>query len=112
MKNTEIVKIDENSLVLIDGVQYSLNELKAFIETSQELSEKVNRQSRFIESLKLHNKDLTVERNKLCEKCMEQSKELQNIKKMSMFEFGNTYCTSESLEADGHAFARALGVGQ
>jgi hypothetical protein len=28
-----------------------------------------------------------------------------------MFEFGNLYCSSESLEADGHALARSLGVG-
>ena len=28
-----------------------------------------------------------------------------------MFEFGNRYCSQESLEADGHAFARSLGVG-
>ena len=35
-------------------------------------------------------------------------KELHDIKSMSMFEFGNIYCSSESLEADGHAFARNL----
>lgn len=34
--------------------------------------------------------------------------ELHDIKQMSMWEFGNTYCTSESLEADGHAFAQSL----
>jgi hypothetical protein len=43
---------------------------------------------------------------------MELSRELQTIKQMSMFEFGNKYCSSESLEADGHAFARSLGVGK
>ena len=35
-------------------------------------------------------------------------RELEDIKNMSMFEFGNTYCDSESLEADGHALARSL----
>ena len=39
---------------------------------------------------------------------MAQSRELKDIKSMSMFEFGNTYCSTESLEADGHAFARSL----
>ena len=56
---------------------------------------------RCVRGLKLHNHELTEERNKLCD-------ELNHIKSMSMFEFGNTYTSSESLEADGHAFARAL----
>jgi hypothetical protein len=56
---------------------------------------------RMVNGLKLHNHQLTEERNKYCE-------ELDKIKSMSMFEFGNTYCSSESLEADGHAFARSL----
>ena len=34
--------------------------------------------------------------------------ELENIKKMSMFEFGNKYCSDESLKADGKTFAKAL----
>ena len=59
---------------------------------------------RMVNGLKLNNSALTLERNQLVD-------ELQTIKGMSMFEFGNTYCSSESLEADGHAFARALGVG-
>lgn len=56
---------------------------------------------RMVKGLKLHNQQITEERNKLCE-------ELNHIKSMSMFEFGNTYASSESLEADGHRFARAL----
>ena len=38
----------------------------------------------------------------------ELESELESIKDMSMFEFGNAYCSDESLEADGKAFARAL----
>ena len=56
---------------------------------------------RCVNGLKLHNQELTKERNALCD-------ELNHIKSMSMFEFGNTYASSESLEADGHAFAKAL----
>lgn len=63
---------------------------------------------RCVESLKLTQGKLTIERNKAIERNLELSRELQDIKQMSMFEFGNTYCSSESLEADGHAFAKAL----
>lgn len=34
--------------------------------------------------------------------------ELDDIKSMSMFEFGNLFCSDESLEKDGRAFARSL----
>ncbi len=56
---------------------------------------------RMVEGLKIHNQKITKERNAAID-------ELQTIKNMSMFEFGNTYCSSESLETDGHAFARSL----
>ena len=56
---------------------------------------------RCVRALKLNNAKITIERNEAIE-------ELQHIKQMSMFEFGNRYCSSESLEADGHAFARSL----
>ena len=103
---------NRNELIFIDGEYYSHKEIVAIIESNKELAKKSERQSTFIRALKLSNSKLTLERNKLCDKCHRQSKELQDIKQMSMFEFGNTYCTSETLEADGHAFARALGVGQ
>ena len=63
---------------------------------------------RCVEGLKLNLSKTTMERNHYCEKAIKLNKELQDIKQMSMFEFGNTYCSSESLEADGHALARAL----
>jgi hypothetical protein len=56
---------------------------------------------RCVKALKLNNAKITLERNKALD-------ELHEIKQLSMFEFGNLYCSSESLEADGHAFARAL----
>ena len=115
-ENTENIRINENILVLnddnvlyeINGVAYSLNELKAFIETSTELSRKVGRQTRFINALKLHNSELTLERNKLCDKCMAQSRELKDIKSMSMWEFADKYCSEDQLEEDGRLFAREL----
>ena len=106
------MKDKQDELIFIDGEYYSHKEIVAIIESNKELARKCERQTRFIEALKLSNSQITLERNKLCDKCNRQAKELHDIKNMSMFEFGNTYCTSESLEADGHAFARSLGVGQ
>ena len=63
---------------------------------------------RMVNGLKLNLHQCKVESDKLCERNMELSRELQTIKQMSMFEFGNTYCSNESLEADGHAFAKSL----
>ena len=65
----------------------------------------LNKLNRMKNGLRINNSALTLERNALLT-------ELQHIKSMSMFEFGNQYCSSESLEADGHAFARSLGVGK
>ena len=95
------VKLDNFELYEIDGELYSLEELKGFIESSKRLSYENERKTRFIKALKLNNSALTLERNQLVE-------ELDSIKSMGMFEFGNRYCSSESLEADGHAFARSL----
>ena len=97
-------KLNNFDLYEIDGELYSLEEIRAFIESSKELSRKTERQTRFINALKLHVEDITKERNEICE-------ELNHIKSLSMFEFGNQYCTEASLEADGHALARSLGIG-
>ena len=94
-------KLNNFELYEIDGVLYSLEEIRGFIESSKELAQKCERQSRFIRALKLNNAKTTEERNRFCD-------ELHQIKQMSMFEFGNRYCTNDSLEADGKAFARAL----
>ena len=106
------MKDKQDELIFIDGEYDSHQEIVAIIESNKELARKCERQTRFIEALKLSNSQITLERNKLCDKCNRQAKELHDIKNMSMFEFGNTYCSNESLEADGHAFARSLGVGK
>ena len=93
MENNENIKIDE----LLDELTH-LKERNEFLE-------------RCVEGLRIHNSELTLERNKLCDKVILQSKELRDIKKMSMFEFANTFCTEESLEEAGHQLARSLGVG-
>ena len=77
------------------------DELTYFKEYSADLETELNTKSRMLRGVKLNNGKLTLERNELI-------KELDSIKRMSMFEFGNTYCSNESLEADGHAFARSL----
>ena len=121
-ENTENIRIDE-----------LLEELSHLRAENEELQARNEFLQRMCNGVKLNNHQLTEERNKLCDRCMEQSrklqevseenqsirlendflqKELTDIKEMSMFEFGNRYCSSESLEADGHAFARSLGVGQ
>jgi len=105
------MKDNRDELILINGEYYSQKELEGFIESSTELAQKVERQTRFIKALKLNLSKTTLERNQFCDKATRLNKELQDIKQMSMFEFGNTYCSSESLEADGHALARSLGVG-
>ena len=111
-ENIENIRIDEDILVLnnddtlyeIDGVAYSLNELKTFIETSTELARKTERQTRFIKALKLNNSKLTLERNNAID-------ELNRIKALGMYEFANKYCTTKELEEAGHQLARSLGVG-
>ena len=94
-------ELNDFTLYEIDGEYYSLEEIRAFITTSNELARKTERQTRFIKALKLNNSKLTVERNQL-------QNELDHIKSMSMFEFGNQYASDESLEADGKAFAKSL----
>ena len=100
MKNTENIKIDE-----------LLPELQALREANEELQARNDFLQKCVKALKLNNAKTTLERNKFCNRCNELSHELQDIKQLNMFEFGNLYCSSESLEADGHAFARSLGVG-
>lgn len=102
---------NKDKLFLINGEYYSQKELVAFIESNRELAQRCERQTRFIKALKLNLSKTTLERNEFCDKANRLNKELQDIKGLSMFEFGNLYCSSESLEADGHAFARSLGVG-
>ena len=95
------VELNNSELYKIDGEYYSLEELRAFITNCDKLARKTERQNRFIKALKINNSQLSVERNQL-------QNELDHIKSMSMFEFGNKYASDESLEADGRAFAKSL----
>ena len=54
-----------------------------------------------ISVLKRDNERITIERTKLVD-------EIQRITSMGMFEFGNKYCSDDSLKEDGRAFARSL----
>ena len=95
------VELNNSELYKIDEEYYSLEELRAFITNCDKLARKTERQNRFIKALKINNSQLSVERNQL-------QNELDHIKSMSMFEFGNKYASDESLEADGRAFAKSL----
>ena len=58
-----------------------------------------------------HFNVLRMKNRKLTEELNAVRAELEEIKGMDMFEFGNTYCSDDDLEDAGHAFARSLGVG-
>ena len=121
-ENTENTRINE-----------LLNELSQLRAENEELQARNEFLQRMCNGVKLNNHQLTEERNKLCEKCMKQSREikalseenfkrieesnrlfseLMDIKALSMWEFANRYCTDDELEEAGHALARSLGVGQ
>ena len=91
MKNTEnTLKIDE-----------VLEELYYLREENQDLRLKNDFLQRKNAILLRDNARITLERGKLVD-------EIQRITSMGMFEFGNKYCSDESLEKDGRAFARSL----
>ena len=94
-----VIKLDLKSFQEMCQRILDLEKDNEFLQT------KIEQKERIIKGVKLNNSKLTIERNQLLS-------ELDRIKSMSMFEFGNTFCSNESLEDDGHAFARSLGVGQ
>lgn len=75
--------------------------IKELEEENQHLRDQLSRTTRFKMGLKLQNRKLTQERNQLAD-------ELDNIKSMGMFEFGNTFCNDAQLEEAGHQLARSL----
>ena len=97
-KNTEnIVEIDENTLVLINGVTYSLNELNGLITSCAELAKDNDFLRKQNRALKLRCGKYAVENRKLTE-------EVNDLR------FTHKYLTSEEA---GKAFAQELlGVGQ
>ena len=78
-----------------------MTDIKDVILDNEALHERNEFLERKCNALMLNNQALTEERNRL-------QAELDRIKSMSMFEFGNTYASGESLEADGKRFAKAL----
>ena len=103
-----MAELEEENRQLQAEIQEQAEELTNFISEIEDLEHKVEILTRMKNGLKINNGALTLECNQLCERNMQLSKELQDIKQMSMFEFGNTYCSNESLEAVGHAFAKSL----
>ena len=106
-----MIRKDKSDLIEIDGEYYSQKEIIAIIESNNELAKKNERQANFIRSLKAFNKELTSQRKELNDKTIKLSKELRDIKQMSMWEFADKYCNDTELEDAGKAFARSLGVG-
>ena len=101
-ENIENIEIEANSF------QDLCNRLGELEKENEELKARTDFLQRCIVALKLNNGQLTKERNQVIEKNLELQRELCHIKDMGMLEFGNTYCSTESLEADGKAFAKAL----
>ena len=106
--NKTLSSIDEPTIVLrvYDTTSleycgyYILKQSESFALIGLLLSEN-SRLRHMKNGVKLSNSKLTIERNKLLN-------ELDRIKSMSMFEFANTYCSSESLEEAGHMLAKDL----
>ena len=99
---------NRDELILIDGEYYSQKELVAFIESNRELAQRCERQTRFIKALKLNLSKTTLERNEFCDKANRLTKELQDIKSMSMWEFADKYCSDSQMEEDARLFAKEL----
>jgi hypothetical protein len=91
---------NRDELILIDGEYYSHNEIRGLIESNHELAVKCERQTRFINALKLNNGALTVERNNLIEENRELKYKLNHVTLWDL--------SPEAQEEAGHALARSL----
>ena len=89
---TRTVELNNFELYEIDGETYSLEEIRAFITTSNELAQKTERQTRFINALKMRCSDYS-------QRIIELESEIADMK------FTRKYLTSEEA---GKAFAREL----
>ena len=90
----------ENNKLILENEEYH-EMLKSEMDKNQDLTNQLDLQVRFKMGLKFSNRRLTQQRNELQE-------ELDTIKSMGMFEFGNTYCNDAQLEEAGHQLARSL----
>jgi hypothetical protein len=91
---------EQNRKLILENEEYH-EMLKSEMDKNQDLNNQLERQVRFKMGLKFSNRRLTQQRNELQE-------ELDTIKSMGMFEFGNTYCNDAQLEEAGHQLARSL----
>ena len=96
-----IAELEQENKELKAELESNAEEWTNFVSEIEDLEAKVDRLTRIKKGLMINNSALTLERNTLLD-------ELTRIKRMSMFEFSNTYCTVEQQEADGKAFAKAL----
>ena len=96
-----IAELEQENTELKAELESNAEEWTNFVSEIEDLEAKVDRLNRIKNGLMINNSALTLERNTLLD-------ELTRIKRMSMFEFSNTYCTVEQQEADGKAFAKAL----
>ena len=90
----------KNNKLILENKEYH-EMLKSEMDKNQDLTNQLDLQVRFKMGLKFSNRRLTQQRNELQE-------ELDTIKSMGMFEFGNTYCNDAQLEEAGHQLARSL----
>lgn len=101
-----MAELEQENKELKAEIKQQGEELTNFIGEIEDLEYEVSRLTRMKKGALINNSALTRERNALLD-------ELTRIKRMSMFEFSNTYCTAEQQKADGKAFARSLlGVGK
>ena len=106
-------KLTNSELYEIDGVLYSLEEIRAFIKHSEELSRENYNLKEEKRALKKEYDDFYMnEYLRRIDECNKLWSELFDIKHMSMWEFAAKYCSDEDMEEAGHALARSLGVGQ
>ncbi len=97
MQNIENIKIDE-----------LLPELMGLREANEELQARNEFLERCVQAMRMNNAKVTLERNRICDKAMKLSKELQDIKQMSMWGFADKYCSDSQMEADARLFAKEL----
>ena len=95
-KNVLVSRLAEENKRLKIANQLLADELTYFKDHCADLEDDLNRSSKMIKGLKLNNSKLTLERTQLVS-------ELQSIKNMDMFEFGNRYCNGNQLEDAGRA---------
>lgn len=88
----------QDTLIEIQELQQQVEELK---QENCELKSRNEFLERMVRGLKLHNKELTKERNGLIE-------ELNRIKAMGVWEFANTYCDDKRNEEASRQLARSL----